>query len=322
MSSRRIGVLSNLQAGRNAVRASEIVTLLGDHPDVVHVQTSGGEDVSAILSRFADREVELLIVNGGDGTLQQALTAMLSRPLFSRLPLVAPLRGGRTNMSAIDMGAQRSPVKAVDAVITAARSGRLQERTVERAVLRIDMVPDGVVQYGMFCGVGVIHRAVELVHRAFPAGSRSRGAWGAGALTAFLVARLALRSASGILAPDRMRIVLDGDPVPQQAFQLAISTTLARLFLGMQPFWGGEAAPVRVTTVALESRRKWASAIGILRGRPGSFVTPAAGYTSRNVHCAEFHLDCGLCVDGELFPPRRDRLVRLEADQRVRFVRA
>jgi hypothetical protein len=299
-----------------------MVTLLGDHPDVVHVQTSGGEDVAAILSRFADHEVDVLIVNGGDGTLQQALTAMLTRPLFARLPLIAPLRGGRTNMSAIDMGAQRSPVEAVATVIAATRSDRLHERTVERPVLRIEMVPDGVVQYGMFCGVGVIHRAVDLVHRAFPAGSRSRGAWGAGALTAFLVARAALRSASGILTPDSLNVVLDGDPVPQRMFQLVISTTLARLFLGMRPFWGGEAAPVRVTTVALEAQRKWASVIGILCGRPGSSVTAEAGYTSRNVHRAELHMDCGLCVDGELFPPRRDRLVRIEADQRIRFVRA
>ena len=319
---RRIGVLSNLRAGRNAVRASEMLAVLGEHPDVVHVQTGGGEDVAEILRQFAEREVDLLVVNGGDGTLQQALTALLTLPLFPQLPLIAPLRGGRTNMSAIDMGAQPSPALAVRAVIDAARQGRLHERTVERAVLRIEMVQDRMVQYGMFCGVGVIHRAVELVHRAFPAGPRSRGALGAGALTALLVARAALRSASGILAPDRMHIVLDGDRVPHQTFQLAITTTLDRLFLGLQPFWGREVGSVKVTTVALEARRKWARALGILHGRPSPAATPAAGYTSRNVRCAEITLDCGLCVDGELFGPRRERLVRIEADQRIRFVRA
>jgi hypothetical protein len=319
---KRIGVLSNLRAGRNAVRASKMLALLGEHPDVVHVQTRGDESVAETLREFTDPDVDLLVVNGGDGTLQQALTVMLDGPLFRRIPLVAPLRGGRTNMSAIDLGCQRDPVKAVAALLAAARGGRLAERLEERPVLRIESQPERLVQYGMFCGLGVIHRAVELVHRAFPAGPRSQGALGAGMLTGFLVARLATRSASGILVPDPMRIVLDGMAVARPSFQLVITTTLRRLFLGINPFWGREPAPVRVTTMAFGAHRMWASAVGILRGRPRPHVNVENGYTSRNVERAEFHADCGLCVDGELFAPRPGRVVRIEADHRVRFIRA
>lgn len=317
----RVGVVSNPRAGRNAARASEMAALLTGQRDVAHVATDDPDNLPGVLKRFADEGVGLLIVNGGDGTLQQVLTVLLTGDVSEGFPLVAPLRGGRTNMSAIDIGCQPDSVKALGCLIETARSRALGERIVDRSVLRIDMGPDDGVQYGMFCGVGVIHRAVDLIHRAFPPGKRSRGALGAGVLTGVLVARAALRSASGILTPDRIEVLLDGQPVLQQEFQLAITTTLGRLFLQMQPFWGQEAAPVRVTTIAASARRKWLAAVGILRGRPRPHVTPSTGYTSRNVRCAELHLDCGLCVDGELFAPRRDRIVRIEADSRIRFVR-
>jgi len=316
----RIGVLSNPRAGRSAVRASQVTSLLRGQPDIVHVATDDADSVPGVLTEFARGGVNVLVVNGGDGTLQQALTAMLGHQIFDRLPIVAPLRGGRTNMSAIDIGCQRDSAEALRAVVEAARHGAFADRLVRRPVLRIDM--GGEVQYGMFCGVGVIHRAVDLIHRAFPPGKRSRGAIGAGVLTGVLVARAAMRSASGILIPDRIDIRLDGEPVPAEAFQLAIATTLGRLFLQINPFWGRGPGAVRFTAVAVTAEQKWRSAIGILRGRPRAGVVSARGYTSRNVHLAELRLDCGLCIDGELFPPKRDRLVRLEADERIDFLRA
>lgn len=316
----RIGVLSNPRAGRSAVRASQVTSLLRGQPDITHVATDDSGSVPGVLAEFARAGVNVLVVNGGDGTLQQALTAMLGQHVFDRLPLVAPLRGGRTNMSAIDIGCQSDSANALAAVVEAARGGALAGRVVRRPVLRVDMGDD--VQYGMFCGVGVIHRAVDLIHRAFPPGRNSRGAIGAGVLTGILVARVAMRSASGIVTPDRIDMRLDGETVAAEAFQLAIATTLGRLFLKINPFWGQGPGAVRVTAVAVTAKRKWLSAIGILRGRPRSSVVPARGYTSRNVHRAELRLDCGLCIDGELFPPKRDRLVRFEADERIPFLRA
>jgi diacylglycerol kinase family enzyme len=316
----RIGVLSNPRAGRSAVRASQVASLLRGQPDVVHVATDDSGSVPGVLAEFARTGVNVIVVNGGDGTLQQVLTAMLGRHVFDRLPLVAPLRGGRTNMSAIDIGCQSDSARALKVVVDKARGGVLARRLVKRPVLRVDMGDD--VQYGMFCGVGVIHRAVDLIHRAFPPGKRTRGAVGAGVLTGILVARAAMRSASGILLPDRIDMRLDGERVSAEAFQLAIATTLGRLFLKINPFWGEGPGAVRLTAVAVTAERKWRSAIGILRGRPPAFVGPARGYTSRNVHRAELRLDCGLCIDGELFAPKRDRLVRLEADERIHFLRA
>ena len=64
------------------------------------------------------------------------------------------------------------------------------------------------------------------------------------------------------------------------------------------------------------------AAIGMLRGRPSAWVTPEAGYTSRNVDHAELRMSCGFTVDGELWQPDPDRSIALSADRVVHFVRA
>jgi diacylglycerol kinase family enzyme len=317
----RIGVLSNPRAGRSAERASQMASLLGGQPDVMHVLTDGPESLRDTLARFASQDVNLLVVNGGDGTLMQTLTVLLGQGIFEQLPLVAPLRGGRTNMTAIDIGCQRDSSKALASLIEAARGRKLAEHIVDRPVLRIDLGPEDGVQYGLFCGMGLIHRAVDFIHRAFPPTKRARGTTGAGVLVGLLVTRVAFRGASGIVRPDRIAITLDGQAHPDRDFQLAIATTLTKLFLRMNPFWGEEAAPVRFTTIAVGAAQKLRSAAGIFRGRPRAQVRAGRGYDSRNVNRVELGLDCGLCIDGELFAERRNRVVTIEADHRIRFVR-
>jgi diacylglycerol kinase family enzyme len=316
----RIGVLNNLRAGRSGPRIARVLSFLHDHPEVAHVETESGEDVPRALAMLADQGAELLVINGGDGTLQRTLTALLNDSVFPIFPLIAPLRGGRTNMSALDIGSHRNPVAALSALIAAVRQGVLAQHLVERAVLRIDLGSGQNVHYGMSFGVGLIPRAIELTHRLFPHG-RAQGVFGSGVVTATLISRAIFNSADGILTPDRMDIHLDGRPVEHEQFYLAIATTLNHFFLKFRPFWGNENAPVRFTAVASTAARSFTAALRILRGQPPHHTGSLVGYTSHNVHQADLRLTGRVTVDGEMFTPPADGVVHLTADRRVRFVR-
>jgi hypothetical protein len=317
----RIGVLNNLRAGRRSTRVNDVLTLLREHPEVAHEETESAERLPAAVARLARRDLDVLVVNGGDGTLQHALTELLVRRPFGRLPLVAPLRGGRTNMGALDLGADRDPVRGLEGLLVDARAGRLASRLVKRPVLRIEFDRGRRVEYGMFFGVGMIRRAIALTHQIFPSG-RSQGVLGAGLVTLGLIAKAVFRPREGVLEPDKIQIRLDGESVPAGEFYLAIATSLERLFLRINPFWGPGNGPVRFTALSSNARQIPRAAPGILRGQPGPAASPRNGYTSARVERAQLLFHSGFTIDGEIFPSRADETVTLSGDERLSFVRA
>lgn len=317
----RIGVVNNLRAGLSQRGVSKLLEVLRRHPDVLHIETESSRALPEALGELAKAEVDLLVVYGGDGTLQHALTEILANGEADRIPWIAPLRGGRTNMTALDLGVRRDPIAALEHLLRASADGRLRELRAERGVLRCSSSRRVPVQYGMFFGAGMIRRAVELTHRIFPTG-RSQGVFGASLVTAALIAKTLTRPTQGILTPDKIQILIDGQPVPEGEFYLTIASSLKRLFLGINPFWGRETGDVRFTALASRVRRLGRAAPGILRGRPGAHVTAENGYTSANAERVELRLDCGFTVDGEIFPCQADEHVTITADRRVTFVRA
>ena len=185
MPSVRVGLLNNLRAGRSGRQVSRVLELLRRYPDVVHVETDSARMLPEALADFTKQEVDVLVVNGGDGTLQYALTELLSNPDLASVRTVVPLRGGRTNMTATDLGAQRDPVAGLRAVLDTAAAGRLADRVVARPVLRVASTRRPDAQYGMFFGIGLLQRAVEFAHRVMP-GTR-QGVLGAGLVTGALI---------------------------------------------------------------------------------------------------------------------------------------
>jgi len=317
--SRRIAVINNARAGKRHSRSGEVRTFLERHPEIQHRETHDDHSVPQALREFEQAGVEVLVLVGGDGTVQHALTQLLGEKARGWMPLIAPLPGGSTNATAIDLGAQRSAVRGLAALIQAAREERLAERVVERSVLRVEL-PDEL-RFGMVFGAGMFARTVSLTHQRFPQG-RLQGAFGTSMTLLVELSRAARGRFEGVLALDKMHIRYDGEPELSQEVLLFLATTNRRLILGLNPFWGQEPAPVRISTVEGRAEHAARAIPGILRGHPPAFVTPERGYTSRNVHQLELRLDAGLVLDGELLPPVADRTVRLSAVEGVRFLRA
>jgi diacylglycerol kinase (ATP) len=316
----RVGVLNNLRAGRNRKQVARVLEVLRRYPDVVHVETESVRMLPEALGELTRREVDLLVVNGGDGTFQYVLTELLGSADLPSIRFVAPLRGGRTNMTATDLGAAPRPERGLVGLLETVARGHLEERLVARPVLRVASTRRSGVQFGMFFGAGMIQRAVSLVHRSFPPGQQ--GVFGAGIVTGALITKAFTRPSDGILTPDKAAVAADGKTLRHSEFYLLIASTLTHLFLRMNPFWGDGPGEVRLTGVASRARRTVTAAPGILRGRPRAFVTPENGYESANAHRVQIGMGCGFTIDGEIFPPEPDEVIDLSADRRIAFVRA
>lgn len=317
----RIGLLNNLRAGRNTRRAAQILREIAGARDVVHIATPSADAVPEALAEMERADIELLVVNGGDGTLERALTALMARGRPARLPVIAPIRGGRTNMTATALGAARDSVRGLREVIAAARAGRLAERTETLSVLRVTPLRGDDVRCGMFVGAGMLGRAVTWTSRNLPKG-RAQETFGVALITAKLIADVLAGRDSKLLRPEKIRVAFDGAPVPDEERLVALFTTLERLIFGIRPCWGSGPGPIRSTLVRGNAERMARTIPSILAGRAPAFATPEHGYTSANASRVELVADCEVTVDGEMFPTESGAAYTITAEEGVRFARA
>ncbi len=324
----RLGLLSNCQAGLSRGSPAALKQALENAPEVVQVTTRSSADVPEALACLARQGVTLLAVDGGDGTLQRVLTEVLAGSTFDPLPAIAPLPGGRTNMSAADIGSTASPATGLMALLRALRTNTLERRVVKRSVLCVDSGPGTSPQYGMFFGAGVIQRALAFKHHLYPK-RRLQGLFGAGLFLGGALLRVASGSPTGIFAPDEVGLAFHHkgmatptDRLETQPFQLVMATTLKRLFLRLCPFWGIENAPLRFTAITANAARSPAAVWKVLRGLPPPPFALDSGYCSHNVERLTLQMDCGFTIDGELFEPQPGRTLHLATDHRLRFIRA
>ena len=68
----RIGVLNNLRAGSRRANASRVHEVLRGHPDVYQVDTERSRDLAPALSELLRREIDVLVIHGGDGIARSA----------------------------------------------------------------------------------------------------------------------------------------------------------------------------------------------------------------------------------------------------------
>ena len=105
---------------------------------------------------MAGHGVNTIAISGGDGTVNAVLNALFAHHPFPRLPLLAVLRGGTTNMTAGDVGLRGRPDRALRRLIECAARAGEGLSVIERPVMRIDPGAGRSPIYGMFFGAAAI----------------------------------------------------------------------------------------------------------------------------------------------------------------------
>ncbi len=297
----RIGVLHNPGSGANLQAPSSMCRVFGTHPDIPQRDVSDPESVAQALGELAAQEVNAVAISGGDGTVRAVLGALLSRSPFRRLPRLAVLRAGTTNMIAGDAGLRGRPDHALACLIERAARGGDGLDIVQRHVLRIDPGARRAPIYGMFFGAAAIFQGIEYCKSKIHSVGL-RGEIGPGITMLRFVLAMA-RAERTIVAPVPLSVSIDGAAPAASDCEIVLATTLERLFLGLRPFWGEEDAPLHYSSVRARPRC-WLRALpGLLRGRRNRFMTAANGYLSHNARRLQLELDSRFTVDGEIFSP-------------------
>ncbi|MDR4495293.1 MAG: diacylglycerol kinase family protein [Nitrospirales bacterium] len=316
----RIGLLSNPESGRNKRHFSSFRRLFQSYPDLLHEEVVTPDEIRHVLAGFADHRVNFLVINGGDGTIQAALNALMNDRAFSSMPRLAVLPAGTANMIAGDVGLGPYGTGTVEKLLASEESFYSGRHIAKRHLLRLTF-PDGrMTMYGMFFGAGAIYFGTQMGRQTKQSVGRL-GEWGAGLILAKFLVALASGSKKG-LHPVPVGLSVDGSDRGTQEFLVLFVTSLERLFLGMKPFWSPEPGFLHYTGLTVPYRHLWRLLPTLLRGKQHPYAIKENGYDSQNPREIRLHLTSGFVLDGEVYdPPVHDQPIVLESGGEVSFVR-
>jgi len=295
-----IGLISNPHSRRNRSQLAAVKGIVANHPNIHHHITQSADEIPLALRGFAQRGVDVLAVNGGDGTTAQVFSELLEQRPFAGLPSVILLPGGTTNMNVGDVGLRGKLTGAVRRMTNWAEQGSDDVERLTRPILRAEGSVDGKIACGMFFGTGTIIGGIEYCHNTV----HSMGIideLGPGVVTIRTIWGIA-RKEPYFSDPTPIRIEFDSatDTQTRQVVLLLISS-LERLFLGLRPYWGVENAPLHCTWMQQPTRKVFRAFPSVLRGRPNRHAGQENGYFSHNAREIRLWIDGAFTLDGEIY---------------------
>lgn len=234
--------------------ASHAVAARGSVLQVAARQARAGAEVlwlrdfSALPERIAEMGragVGTIFVEGGDGTLEAVLSALLARrAAFRAMPALAVLPGGSTNLAHRVLGLRETGAQAVAARLAGLAAARPGE-SVRHPVMVVSGGGLPAPRAGFLLSTGAAARAMVYAQaRLHGAGTRGAAAV-AGMLLRVLLDPRGLRHIDGL--PLVRPTPLDahfGERRFAGGHLLTLLTPLPRLSLGLRPWWGREMAPL------------------------------------------------------------------------------
>lgn len=301
---RRIAVLCNPRSGR-VLRDLDAVRELGrDLAGELYREVAEPAEIAEALSDLTEMGVATLCIVGGDGTVHGALTALHASRPEEPWPVIAPVPGGSTNMTAQDLGAGGSLMERLLAIRAwrddpAREEGDADRALVNRSMLCVEHGGNDAL-CGMFFGAGTVAEGVRFFDqrlRGLPLGAQKTS----GLSLARVLLSVAVRGTQGETVGCSVTKSVDGHTPTDHRCIFCLATTLHRLILGTRPYWGEGDGPVHFTLVEKSARAFWRSLPRIARGRAGARLTPERGYLSQNANSVELTFDGPFVVDGEVY---------------------
>ncbi len=286
----KIGVVHNPRSHANMGREADDWA----PDDVMLVRPETREALEIDLKAFAARGVELLVIDGGDGTIRDVLS-LLPGAFGDAAPLIALLPSGKTNVLAIDLGVPRDWTLP-DAIAAAAR--RKHAVIKHRAPLEVSWDDGRPTMRGFVFGLGAFVRATTMsksVNRMGAFHGLSVGLTLAGAAAGALLGGARDHWREGV----PVELAIDDQPTPAGNRFLLMATTLKRLPLGIKPF-GPPREGLKALDVDAQPKRLFAALITLLGGGDAPWLA-RRGYRRGDAKTLRIQTCDAFVLDGEVY---------------------
>ena len=313
----KVILISNPLSTRNQKFLPTVRAVLDDYPEVVHLEGGNFRHVYKRLKEYKGTSPELLIINGGDGTIHTALTYIINNKIFKTMPLIAVLGGGMTNMIAKDLNTGERPNRALEKILACSFNQLCKHHTKERKLIRAQAEGEKTPVYGLFFGGASMVNVMRYC-------TRRLYSWGFKGKIAQLVA-LFLYYASRALRWGRpgtlgyspfLRITLDSGKKIEGRFSSLIATTLHRLIFATRAPVGSDGFTFYTLKPSF-----WSMVSSLVEGAFGTIEkTRNKGITIDKVKKVIIEGGYPFTLDGEIYDNEKGRTVTLTHTLPLRFV--
>lgn len=317
-----VALLSNPKSTGNRAMLPRVRNYCANHPDIFHYEVEHVDQIGRALQTIARVEPAVIVINGGDGTVQAALTELYQGEHFKgKVPPIAVLPNGKTNLIALDLGTYGDPLKALDRIVELAKTG-LDQHVVARELIALS---DGQVGsrpvLGMFLGgAGLADYILYCRHRIYPLGL-SNGL--SHFLTAMAVVFSLLLGIGGKYMPPRARpiqVSLIREGQLRGRFSLLIVTTLEKLLLGARAGSGEAVGSMKLMAVDQSLPALFRMLFASLSGQLGKHKLSGIHLERGDMIRIEGD-HSSVILDGELFQADVGRPIVLTSTAPVPFLR-
>jgi Diacylglycerol kinase catalytic domain len=316
-----IALISNPRSTRNGRLLPEIRKFVSDTPSVFHVELHDISEVSDALRLIARVAPKVLVINGGDGTVQAVLTALYHEKAFGDVPPpVTVLPNGKTNLIATDLGISGAPLRVLQRIVELARTDNLARHTVMRPLIALEDGRRRLPVMGMFLGgAGLKDTILFCRHKIYPLGLPNKVSHALTSVAFFWSVMIGSASRLAYTSADKMRITTRKSGSMEGNFTVLMVTTLDHLLMDMQPLASGFTGGLKMLCVEGRRRTLFRALGSLVFSKLGRI--PINGLHMR--HTDEIRLDgpnTSVILDGELFVAAPGRSMILRTTEPQRFV--
>ncbi len=319
----RLALLSNPCSTGNRALLPQVRAYCASHQDIFHYEVEHADQIAAALRTIARVKPKVLVINGGDGTVQATLTELYHGGHFDGdPPPVAVLPNGKTNLIALDLGADGDPLAMLKRVMEIAK-GDMGSHVVSRELISLsDGSAGGKAVLGMFLGgAGLADTMLYCRHKIYPLGLPNGFSH---VLTAFAVLfsmMFGIKAAFLPPTPEPVRISVLKHGQLQGRFAFLMVTTLERLLLGGHlPKGAAAGGALQLMVIERSPLTLLRALVAAIRGKLGT-ERMSGVHLERG---AEIRIEgdhSSVLLDGELFVANDGHPIVLKPSTPVPFLR-
>jgi len=226
-----VAVITNPNAKRNRKerdRFEKLESIVGN--DGIVLETPIPEDIQPVADALVKKNIDLLCICGGDGTMQHTLSAFIRAYDGAFPPAFLPLRGGTMNTIGKNVGLKGSAEENLARIMDRWRK-KVPFETVRRDLMCVND------KYCFLFGIGVVANFLDVYYSGNYDGVRQ-------AIDVIIKAIPSIIFKIGmyddLFRRVKLRVTVDGDPVPIFDYLGVLAATVAEVGVGFKPLYRAE----------------------------------------------------------------------------------